>query len=571
MQTSAPKPPVRARMASTGIDVGGHHRVGGPELVGQLQLAGIEIDGDDLGRAGQAGAGDGGAAHPAAAEDGHRVALADAAGEHGRPQPGHDAAAEQSDRFGAGPAVDLGALAGGHQGLLGEGPDAEGGRQRGAVGQRHLLGGVVGGEAVPGATAAAGPALAADGPPVEDHEVTGRHRGHVGTDGLHHAGRLVAEEKGEVVVDAALAVVEVGVADAAGLDAHQGLARPGVGDENGLQGHRRTLGPGHDASYFVPHRHCLLDRSSERCPGATYRLNGGSGEAGDGDDGARADSPHGSAAPFRPSARSRRRRRRSVPAAPVVLVVLAASCGASPRASGPTSSSTTATAAASSTASAPTTRHRRHPRGRPTAATWPGRHWRRRFPPVTTAPSTAWTSPALDGGVYGEPLIDDGQVLVATENDTVYDLSASTRDGGLVRPSGQPGTGRRPALRGHPPHRRCHLDHGHRPGQRHPLRLGRDRQQRRRRPPAVRHQSGQPPDTVEPRPRPAGVDGGGPAPADRPGPRRRPRPGGLRGQRRRLRPVPRLGGGGARIGDRRPPRLPGTDGAAKGPSGPRRG
>ncbi len=35
-----------------------------------------------------------------------------------------------------------------------------------------------------------------------------------------------------------------------------------------------------------------------------------------------------------------------------------------------------------------------------------------------------WTA-AVDGGVYGEPLIDDGMVFVATENDTVYALSGS--------------------------------------------------------------------------------------------------------------------------------------------------
>jgi outer membrane protein assembly factor BamB len=42
----------------------------------------------------------------------------------------------------------------------------------------------------------------------------------------------------------------------------------------------------------------------------------------------------------------------------------------------------------------------------------------------TTAP--AWSSPALDGQLYGEPLVFDGRVFVATENDTVYALSAAT-------------------------------------------------------------------------------------------------------------------------------------------------
>lgn len=42
----------------------------------------------------------------------------------------------------------------------------------------------------------------------------------------------------------------------------------------------------------------------------------------------------------------------------------------------------------------------------------------------TSAP--AWTSPALDGLLYGEPLSWNGSVFVATEADTVYALSAST-------------------------------------------------------------------------------------------------------------------------------------------------
>jgi outer membrane protein assembly factor BamB len=37
----------------------------------------------------------------------------------------------------------------------------------------------------------------------------------------------------------------------------------------------------------------------------------------------------------------------------------------------------------------------------------------------------AWTSSALDGQLYGEPLVSGGFVFVATENDTVYALNAS--------------------------------------------------------------------------------------------------------------------------------------------------
>jgi polyvinyl alcohol dehydrogenase (cytochrome) len=38
----------------------------------------------------------------------------------------------------------------------------------------------------------------------------------------------------------------------------------------------------------------------------------------------------------------------------------------------------------------------------------------------------AWTSPTLDGQIYGEPLVYAGRVYVATENDTVYALSPAT-------------------------------------------------------------------------------------------------------------------------------------------------
>ncbi len=53
--------------------------------------------------------------------------------------------------------------------------------------------------------------------------------------------------------------------------------------------------------------------------------------------------------------------------------------------------------------------------------------------PSLTAVDTrtrAWTSPTLDGNVYGEPLVSGGRVFVATENDTVYALASAT--GALV-------------------------------------------------------------------------------------------------------------------------------------------
>jgi outer membrane protein assembly factor BamB len=41
-----------------------------------------------------------------------------------------------------------------------------------------------------------------------------------------------------------------------------------------------------------------------------------------------------------------------------------------------------------------------------------------------TRPTLAWTSPALDGQLYGEPLVEGSRVVVATEHDTVYSLNA---------------------------------------------------------------------------------------------------------------------------------------------------
>src|SRR5271156_744818 len=38
----------------------------------------------------------------------------------------------------------------------------------------------------------------------------------------------------------------------------------------------------------------------------------------------------------------------------------------------------------------------------------------------------AWTSPILDGQMYGEPLVADGRIVAATENDTVYVMAADS-------------------------------------------------------------------------------------------------------------------------------------------------
>jgi hypothetical protein len=176
-------------------------------------------------------------------------------GDHRCAQPGHDAAAQQACHLGLGGRVDGRALARGDERQLRERADAEGGRERLARRrQRHLLLGVVGGEAVPRPSPQAGPAAAADGPPVQDDEVAGPGDVDVGPDRLHDPRRLVAEEEREVIVDGALAIVQVGVAHAARLHPHQRLARPRVGHDDGLDPDRPALLLRHDSSDFVRHR-----------------------------------------------------------------------------------------------------------------------------------------------------------------------------------------------------------------------------------------------------------------------------------------------------------------------------
>ena len=174
MQTSAPWPSVTPCTACDRIGGAGVDGVGGAESLGRVELPGVEVDGNDRGGARQTGTGDGGAPHATATEHGDGVTEAHLAGEHGGAQAGGHPAAQEADRLGAGARIDLGALPGRHQRLVGERADAQGRGEGGAVGQCHLLAGVVRGEAVPGPTAATGPALTAHRPPVQDDEVAGR-------------------------------------------------------------------------------------------------------------------------------------------------------------------------------------------------------------------------------------------------------------------------------------------------------------------------------------------------------------------------------------------------------------
>jgi outer membrane protein assembly factor BamB len=91
-----------------------------------------------------------------------------------------------------------------------------------------------------------------------------------------------------------------------------------------------------------------------------------------------------------------------------------------------------ATLGCSSIATAGTARSRPVPRASGFGSNWTTYHGNAEATGVHAAhtkllPSRrAWTSPVLDGQLYGEPLVADGRVVAATENDTVYVMAANS-------------------------------------------------------------------------------------------------------------------------------------------------
>jgi polyvinyl alcohol dehydrogenase (cytochrome) len=100
-------------------------------------------------------------------------------------------------------------------------------------------------------------------------------------------------------------------------------------------------------------------------------------------------------------------------------------------ASSSSASSSSASGASGSATTAPATTGTSSTTGRYPAAAWPQfdqnaartgiAHGLR----AAGALTTAWTAP-LDGAVYGQPLVVGGDVIAATENDTVYAISRAT-------------------------------------------------------------------------------------------------------------------------------------------------
>ena len=201
----------------------------GTETARPVQLLVVGVHGDDPSRTHQSGTGDRGVAHPAAADDRHGVVTVDRAGVDRRADAGHHPASQQAGYRRVGSRIDLGALTLMHQCLVGERADAQCRSQCGAVGQCHRLLGVERVEAQMRATALARPALPAHRTPVQDHEIAGLDVGHTRADGFDRARGLMTEQERELVVDPALAIRQVGMADPAGDTSTTTSPGPGSG------------------------------------------------------------------------------------------------------------------------------------------------------------------------------------------------------------------------------------------------------------------------------------------------------------------------------------------------------
>ena len=93
----------------------------------------------------------------------------------------------------------------------------------------------------------AGTALTAHRPPVEYDIVTGLNVSDTGSDFLDDACCLVAKEEREVLTDASLAVVQVGMTYAAGLNPNDSLAWARVGNDDRREFDRCAGAPSYDA------------------------------------------------------------------------------------------------------------------------------------------------------------------------------------------------------------------------------------------------------------------------------------------------------------------------------------
>ena len=203
--------------------------MGSPKALSPLEFCVVDVDGDDRARSGNPSSLDRSVANTTATKYRNRIAPLHIAGVERSAETGHNSTADQARNLRLHIGVDLGALPGMNERLLRERTNTERRRKFDAV-ESHLLSGVVSVETDLGVATLAGPALAANRSPIQNYEVA---RGHIGDTLAHsfdHAGSFMAEEKGKLIVDPTFAVVQIRMANAAGLDPHQGFAGTRVRD-----------------------------------------------------------------------------------------------------------------------------------------------------------------------------------------------------------------------------------------------------------------------------------------------------------------------------------------------------
>ena len=128
-------------------------------------------------------------------------------------------------------------------------------------------------------------------------------------------------------------------------------------------------------------------------------------------------------------------RKEALAAAVGALAVVCSACSGSSHSSAVRHTATTSpgsggTASGSVSSSPATASAGTKPLAAGSGASWTAYHGNAEATGVQAAPTKllpsrrAWTSPVLDGQLYGEPLVADGRIVAATENDTVYAMAA---------------------------------------------------------------------------------------------------------------------------------------------------
>ncbi len=229
-----------------GIDLRGIDRVGGTQIESPVEFFLVTVDSDDRRRPRQASPGDRSITDTAAPDHGDGIPAGNVPGVHRRTQPGHHPTPEQTHHRRIGLRVDLGALAFVDESLVGERPDPQRRRQFGAVGESHLLRRIVGVEAIPGGALLAGSAFPAHRTPVQHHDITDLDMSDSIADRFDGARGFVAEQERELVVDAALAVMQIGMTHPARGDGDHDIVRAGIGNGDRLDRDGLTLRLGDD-------------------------------------------------------------------------------------------------------------------------------------------------------------------------------------------------------------------------------------------------------------------------------------------------------------------------------------